>query len=54
LILDKSEELAEARQWAIERKGVHPAVAAWADKIRDAGLQPFYERRGYRDLAWFE
>jgi hypothetical protein len=54
LILEKSEELAAARVWAIERKGIHPAVASWAEEIREAGLQPFYERLGYRDLAWFE
>jgi len=54
LILDKSEELAEARRWALERKGVHPAVASWAEKIREAELQEFYERLGYKDLVWFE
>ncbi len=54
LILDKSDDLAEARRWAIERKAVHPAVASWAGRIRQAGLQPFYERLGYTDLAWFE
>jgi len=54
LILDKSEELAEARRWAMERKGVHPAVASWAEKIREARLQSFYERLGYTDLVWFE
>jgi len=54
LILDKSEELAEARRWAMERKGVHPAVASWVEKIREARLQSFYERLGYRDLVWFE
>jgi hypothetical protein len=54
LIVDKSEGLAEARRWAMERRGVHPAVQSWADRIREAGLQPFYERLGYRHLVWFE
>lgn len=54
LIEDKNSELAEARRLALEEQVVHPIVASWADRLRQAGLQRFYESLGYHDLAWFE
>lgn len=54
LIEDKATELAEARRLAIEEHAVHPIVASWAERLRRARLQPFFESLGYMELAWFE
>ncbi|MCA9141764.1 MAG: FkbM family methyltransferase [Planctomycetales bacterium] len=54
LILNASSELAEARRLALEDRQVHPIVEPWAQRLRQAGLQEFYESLGYADLAWFE
>ncbi|MBC8356994.1 MAG: FkbM family methyltransferase [Planctomycetes bacterium] len=54
LMLDQSSELAEARRLALEERQVHPIVESWAQRLRQAGLQEFYESLEYSDLAWFE
>lgn len=54
LLQDKSSDLAEARHLALHEGKVHSCVSVWADRLRRAGLQEFYESLGYRDLAWFE
>jgi FkbM family methyltransferase len=53
LIQDDSEELAEARRLALEDRQVHHVVETWAQRLREAGLQAFYESLGYSELAWF-
>jgi hypothetical protein len=54
LIHDKSSHLAEARRLVLAENRVHPIVAPWAQRLRQAGLQEFCESLGYSDLAWFE
>ena len=54
LIQNDSPELAEARRLALDERRVHPVVELWAERLQEAGLQPYYESLGYKDLAWFE